>query len=78
MVEVDGGGRWRGSSGGEVRLLSDELSGEAPAKCVVPGGSPRDADHDGALGDDAATKTAAQFEFSPAVAKTLNLELRRR
>ena len=48
VVKVDGGGRRRAQGGGEDRVLSDEASGDAPAKWVVPGGRSGDGEPGGA------------------------------
>ena len=52
--------RRRGSSGEEVRVLSNGHSGDAPATRRGAGGSYGDDDPDGVLLDDAAAMAAAQ------------------
>ena len=57
--------------------MSDGSSGEVSAARMVAGGSPCDSEPGGVLQDDAAAKTAAQFEDEEARTKTLDEELRR-
>ena len=78
VVEDDGGGRRRARSGGDLRVLSDDCSGDAPAMRRGSGGRGCDGGLGGVLHDNAAATTAAQFEDEEARSKTLNEELRRR
>ena len=76
--EDDGGGRRRGRSGGELRLLSDGRYGGAPATATAPGGRGGDGEHGGVLHDDAATTAAAQFDGDEARPIGVDEEMRRR
>ena len=59
----------------KVRVLSDDGYDDAPVTAKAPGRSPHDADHDGALGDDAAVKTEEQLKKTCGGDETLKLEI---